>query len=256
VNDRALRILAVGAHPADPVERAGGTLAKHAARGDDTMTLSHTTGIVTHAFNIFPATGDDKLAARDEVAARKRDEAHEAARLLGVATSEVLDWPESPMLFELSHYVTMVEILRDFRPDVLLCPHPVEVGRHDHMDSGRFTIAAMDYSRADGFPSPLAPWTVPQLYMYYYEDFRTNQLMGAARQAAEVVVDISAVIDRKRAAMLVFGGTQTKKGEDYPARLDRFFASGDASVGYNNGFDYAERFNRWHPQRVQYLSLD
>ena len=256
MNDRALRILAVGAHPADPVERAGGTLAKHAARGDDTMTLSHTTGVVTHAFNIFPATGEDKLKDAPEVGERKRTEAREAARLLGLGNAVVLDWPESPMLFDLSRYVEMVEILRDFRPDVLLCPHPVEVGRHDHMDSGRFTIAAMDYARADGFPSPLAPWTVPHLFMYYYEDFRTNQLMGTPRQSAEVVVDITAVIDRKRAAMLVFGGTQTKRGEDYPARLDRFFASGDGAVGYNNGFGYAERFNRWHPHRVGYLPLE
>jgi hypothetical protein len=77
--------------------------------------------------------------------------------------------------------------------------------------------------------------------------------MGAARHSPEVVVDISEVIDRKRAAMLAFAGTQSRKGEDYAARMDRFFASGDGSAGYNNGFGYAERFNRWHPQRVQYL---
>jgi hypothetical protein len=56
--------------------------------------------------------------------------------------------------------------------------------------------------------------------------------------------------------MLIFGRTQTKKGEDYPARLDQFFAAGDGGVGYNNGFAYGERFNRWHPQRVPYLPID
>ena len=251
-----MRILAVGAHPADPVERAGGTLAKHAARGDDTMMVSHTTGTVTHAFDLFPATGEDKLAIKPELDQRKRDELRDAAAALGVQKQVVLGFSESPMLLELSHYVAMVEILRDYRPDVLLCPHPIEGGRHDHMDSGRFTIAAMDYSRADGFPSPLAPYTVPRLFMYYYEDYRTNQLMGAARHSAELVVDISEVIERKRAAMLIFGRTQTRRGEDYAARMDRFFASGDGSVGYNNGFAYGERFNRWHPQRTPYLPID
>ena len=251
-----LRILAVGAHPADPVERAGGTLAKHAERGDDTMMVSHTTGTVTHAFNLFPATGEDKLAIKPELDQRKRDELRDAAAVLGVSKQTVLGFSESPMLFDLSHYVTMVEILRDFRPDILLCPHPIEVGRHDHMDSGRFTIAAMDYARADGFPSPLTPHTVPRLFMYYYEDYRTEQLTGAARHSPEVVVDISAVIGKKRDAMLIFGRTQTRKGEDYPARLDAFFAAGDGSVGYHHGFAYGERFNRWHPQRVPYLPID
>lgn len=251
-----LRILAVGAHPADPVERAGGTLAKHVARGDDAMLVAQTTGTVTHAFDLFPATGLEKLAIKPELDERKREELRDAAAALGVQNQVVLNFPESPMLFDLSRYIEMVEILRDYRPDVLLTPHPLEVGRHDHMDSGRFTIAAMDYCRAEGFPSPLAPYTVPRLFMYYYEDYRTGQLMGGARHSAEVVVDISDVIERKRQAMLVFGRTQARRNEDYPARMDRFFASGDGSVGYNNGFAYGERFNRWHPQRVPYLPID
>ncbi len=254
--DRRLRILAVGAHPADCVERAGGTLAKHAARGDETMIVAQTTGTVSHAFDKFPETGEDKLAIKPDLDQRKREELRDAAAALGVHRQVVLNYAESPMFFDLSHYVEMVEILRDYRPDILLCPHPVEVARHDHMDSGRFTIRAMDYCRAGGFPSALAPYEVPRLFMYYYEDFRTNALMGAPRQAPEVVVDVSEVHDRKRAAMLIFGRTQAKTGEDYPARMDRFFAAGDGSVGYHNGFPYGERFNRWQPQRVPYLPLD
>ena len=36
---------------------------------------------------------------------------------------------------------------------------------------------------------------------------------------------------------------------------DRFFASIDGAAGYVNGFGYAERFTRWHPERVQLLPL-
>lgn len=248
--------MAVGAHPADPVERAGGTIAKHVMRGDQAILVSHTSGAVTHAFNIFPATGDYKLRDLASVTAAKHAELSRAGEILGVQEARVLDFPESPMLLDMSHHVIMVELIRSFRPDVVLCAHPTEVGRHDHMDSGRFTIAAVDYARAEGFPSPLAPHTVPHLFMSYYEDFRTEQLTGTARHSPEIVVDITAVIELKRAAMLAFAGTQTREGEDFAGRMDRFFASVDGSAGYANGFGYAERFNRWNPQRVQYLPLD
>ena len=255
VETNGVRIMVVGAHPQDPVERAGGTVVKHLARGDRAMLVSHTSGVVTHAFNIFPATGADKLRDIERVRELKRQEFERAARVLGVTEHRILEFSESPMLFGLPEYVVMVDLLREFRPDVILCPSPVEVGRHDHMDSGRFTIAAVDYARAEGFPSALAPHTVPNLFLFYYEDFRAEQLMGTARHSPEVVVDITAAIDKKRAAMLEFAGSQTKAGEDLPRRLDRFFASVDGSAGYNNGFGYAERFTRWNPERVQYLPL-
>lgn len=249
------RIMVVGAHPADPFERAGGTLVKHLARGDEAIVVSLTAGAVTHAFTSFPATGADKLARLADVKAAKAEEFRQAAEALGVTRHVLFDWPESPMLFGLEDHITMVDLIREVRPDVVLCAHPVEVGRHDHMDSGRFTIAAVDYARAEGFPSALAPHTVPDLFLFYYEDFRSEQLMGSARHSPEVIVDITEALPRKREAMLRFQGTQARQGEDYPARLDRFFASVDGAAGYVNGFGYAERFTRWHPERVQLLPL-
>lgn len=250
-----VRLMVVGAHPQDPVERAGGTVMKHLARGDEAMLVSLTTGVVTHAFNVFPATGADKLRDLERIKGLKREEFDRATGILGVTDHRIYDFAESPMLFGLAEYTTVVELIREFRPDVVLCPHPVEVGRHDHMDAGRSTIAAVDYARAEGFASPLAPHTVPNLFMFYYEDFRAEQLMGTARHSPEIVVDITSVVDRKKQAMLEFGTTQTKAGEDLPKRLDRFFASVDGSAGYNNGFGYAERFTRWNPERVQHLPL-
>ena len=250
-----VRIMVVGAHPQDPVERAGGTAMKHLARGDEVMLVSLTTGVVTHAFNVFPATGADKLRDIERIKTLKRQEFDRAATVLKVTDHRLYDFPESPMLLGAAEYTTLVELIREARPDVVLCPHPVEVGRHDHMDAGRFAIAAVDYARAEGFASPLAPHTVANLFMFYYDDFRAEQLMGTARHSPEVVVDITDVVDRKRQAMLEFATTQTKAGEDLPKRLDRFFASVDGSAGYANGFGYAERFTRWNPERVQYLPL-
>jgi LmbE family N-acetylglucosaminyl deacetylase len=69
----------------------------------------------------------------------------------------ILDFNESPLLVGLPEYITLVNLIREFRPDVLLTSHPFEVGRQDHMDCGRCVIAAVDYAPAAGFLSPLAP---------------------------------------------------------------------------------------------------
>ncbi len=249
------RIMVIAAHPQDPFERAGGTVAKHLERGDEAMFVSLTSGVVTHAFDIFPPTGKDKLRDIEKTKDMKRLEFERACGALGLTDWRILDFPESPMLLGLDEYVTVVNLIREFRPDVVLCHHPVEVGRQDHMDAGRFAVAAVDYARAEGFPSPLAPHTVPNLFMFYYMDFRADQLMGAARHAPGVIVDISSVVEKKREARSHFDTTQTKKDEDREAKMALFQERVEGAAGFMHGFRYAEQFVRWNPERVQYLPL-
>lgn len=253
------RLMVIGAHPADPFERAGGTVAKHLARGDRAMMVSLTAGVVTHAFTAFPATGEEKLRNIEQVKERKRREFDRAATVLGVTEHRFFDFPESPLLYGLDEFKLIVDLLREFRPNAVLCAHPVEVGRQDHMDSGRFVVAAVDYARAEGFPSALASHAVPNLFLFYYQDFRSDQLMGTARHAPDVIVDITAVIEKKREAMRQFGETQAKGEQDYEKKLTLFLDRVDGAVGYVHGLaggsGYGEQFTRWNPERVQYLPL-
>lgn len=252
----SIDIMVFGAHPADPFERAGGTVAKHLERGDRAVFVSLTSGAVTHAFTSFPETGDDKLKNMPQVVEEKRDEFARAADALGIQEWVMLDFNESPLLVGLNEYITLVNLIREHRPDIVITSHPVEVGRQDHMDAGRFTVAAVDYARAEGFPSPLAPHSVPELFLTYYQDFRSEQLMGSPRQAPEVIVDISTVVSRKREAMMQFATTQAQEGEDYSAKLDLFFKRQYGSGGALHGFDYAECFSRWNPELTQYLPMN
>ena len=91
--------------------------------------------------------------------------------------------------------------------------------------------------------------------MFYYPDFRSDQLMATARHQPGVVVDITTVIDKKREAMAQFGGTQAKGGEDYDEKLALFMERVDGGAGYMHGVGYAEQFVRWNPERVEYLPL-
>lgn len=249
------KLMVIVAHPADLAERTGGTAAKHIERGDEVMWISLTSGVVTHAFDTFPATGEDKLKDFDKIKEMKRQELANAAKVLGVQHWHFLDFPENPMIVGFEEYKTVIELMRSFKPDIVITQHPVEYGRLDHMDAGEFTIRCVDYVRADGFDSPLAPHTVKEVYFAYYLDRRSDVLMATPRQAPDVTVDVTDVIDKKKAAMAEFGTTQTKPGEDYFAKLDKFMASVDGSVGYLNGIGYGEQFTRLNPAKVQHLPV-
>jgi LmbE family N-acetylglucosaminyl deacetylase len=249
-----MRILVIAAHPQDPFERAGGTVTKHVDRGDEARFLSLTTGVVTHAFGIFPATGADKLNDVEAVKARKRGEFADAAKLLGVS-GQVFDFHESPLATGPDEYLAVIEEIRAFRPDVVLCPHPTEYGRFDHMDAGRFAVAAVDYARADGIPSALAPHAVRDVFTFYYQDTRSDQFAGVARIGPDVLVDVTDVQPRKRAAMEIFGRTQAKPGEDYARKMDQFFAAVDGASGYAAGTGYVEQFNHLNPRPWPYLPI-
>jgi LmbE family N-acetylglucosaminyl deacetylase len=250
-----MRILVIAAHPQDPFERAGGTVAKHLDRGDEARFVSLTTGVVTHAFNVFPATGEDKLKDVEAVKASKRGEFEEASRIIGVTSGKVYDFHESPLATGPDEYLAIIDEIRTFRPDVVLCPHPTEYGRFDHMDAGRFAVAAVDYARADGIPSALAPHAVKDVFTFYYQDNRSDVFLGVGRHAPDVLVDITAVQPRKRAAMEIFGRTQSKPGENYSTKMDRFFAAVDGATGYAAGTGYVEQFNHLNPRPWSFLPI-
>lgn len=95
--EKQLKVMVVAAHPQDPFERAGGTVAKHLARGDRAKLVALTTGVVTHAFGVFPLVGGDKLMDVEKVRAAKRAEFERGAKALGVAEWEILDFNRKPL---------------------------------------------------------------------------------------------------------------------------------------------------------------
>jgi LmbE family N-acetylglucosaminyl deacetylase len=250
------KIMVITAHPQDLCERAGGISALHVLSGDDVYWLTLTSGAVTHAFGMFPDTGEDKLANLRKVIDLKRDDLARAANIIGVQRFEMQNFPENPSMYNDSHYDWLIDRMREYRPDIVITQHPVEQGRFDHMDAGMFVARCVDYVRAPGYDSPLAPHKVNQVYFSYYADHETDVINGAARHSPDVVVDISSVAHLKKAAMSEFGKTQTKPGQDWDASMDAFQASIDGAAGYVNEVKYAERFTRLHAEKVTLLSTN
>ncbi|MBH05365.1 MAG: hypothetical protein CMJ20_03505 [Phycisphaeraceae bacterium] len=53
-----MRVLHVGAHPADAFDHAGGTLANHVERGDEVTIVTLTHGVQSHAWNLIAKSRD------------------------------------------------------------------------------------------------------------------------------------------------------------------------------------------------------
>jgi LmbE family N-acetylglucosaminyl deacetylase len=108
------RVLVVAAHPDDEVLGMGGTIALHAARGDDVRVLVVTDGSSTQ----YPGDADTR--------ARKEEEARRAAAELGVEDFVHLDHPDM-RLDTLEHVQVnriLEEQLRDFAPEILYAVQP------------------------------------------------------------------------------------------------------------------------------------
>lgn len=124
-----MNLLAFVAHPDDASLHCGGTLAKHAARGDD-VTIVHLTR------GEYGGTRDSP----DRIAERRVREAGRAADTLG-ANAEFLDFQDGRVVDNPDNRRVLVESIRRHTPTLVLThtagdPHP------DHRATARLATSA------------------------------------------------------------------------------------------------------------------
>ncbi|MFB6344918.1 MAG: PIG-L deacetylase family protein [bacterium] len=113
-----MNLLAVVAHPDDASIFCGGTLAKHANRGDEVQILYMTRG----------EYGGGADLSEEEIATRREQEAREAAQVLGASVS-FMEFKDGRMQYSLENRRLLMDEIREVRPDLLLThneedPHP------------------------------------------------------------------------------------------------------------------------------------
>jgi bacillithiol biosynthesis deacetylase BshB1 len=110
-----LDLLAFGAHPDDIELSCGGTVIRHVRAG-------RKVGIVDLTEGELGTRGTKEIRA---------EEAAEGARILGASVRENLSIPDGGIEINRENLLKVIRIIRRYRPDVLLIPHPVD--RHpDH----------------------------------------------------------------------------------------------------------------------------
>ena len=186
-----LDLLVLGAHPDDAEVHVGGLLALAADRGLAAAILDLTAG---------------DLGTRGTPETR-RAEAQEAAQILGVQRI-VLDFPDGRFTEDEAFRVRLMAEFRRLRPKVLILPAPEDL-HPDHRRAHRLGREAAYYAGLRNYPCPGEPWR-PEALAW---------VGGEQPGAPDLLVDVSAVWERRMAAFDAFGSQFDQDPSQPPTRI-------------------------------------
>jgi LmbE family N-acetylglucosaminyl deacetylase len=182
--DGKLRIIVFGAHPDDCDIRAGGTAALWAELGHQVKFVSVTNGDAGHQ-----SEGGGALAKR------RRAEAAEAGRRLGIAEYITLDNHDGELVPSVDVRNQVIREIRKWNADLVLAPRP-----NDYHPDHRYTgVLIQDAAYMVVVPN-ICPDTPPlkrnPVFMYHQDHFQKP-----APFRPDVAVDITGAWEKKLAAL-------------------------------------------------------
>ena len=247
--DDKLRILSIGAHPADIFDQSGGTMLHHTKRGDWVGCV-----VLTHGARIHDKIISDEMFHKEEVPGQeqlnqmiiersdvKAEEARAACQLLGVndvyflGADDAVLLPERPVVQKLSR------LIRELKPDVIITHFPDEGGGiwNQHAAAGRIVMLAMGLAVSVDPGDQHPPHKVALVFYWGCGAASLPRNVWEARGGYynDVFIDITDVVETKLAAldMLVsqgYGGSYARK------RIE----TSDGAFGNAAHVSYAEGF--------------
>jgi LmbE family N-acetylglucosaminyl deacetylase len=192
-DDGVTRVLVVTAHPDDVDFGAAGTVAAFTDSG-----LEVTYCVVTNG----EAGGTDVTMPRQDMAALRRDEQRAAAAQVGVSDVRFLGYPDGRVGPTLDLRRDISRVIREVRPQRLITQSPerswnrIAASHPDHLAVGEAAVCAF-------YPDSGNPFSHPELlHGEGLEPHAVDELWLMAAPLADVVVETTSTIDRKRAALL------------------------------------------------------
>jgi LmbE family N-acetylglucosaminyl deacetylase len=225
------RVLAVYAHPDDPEISAGGTLAGWADAGADVHVVITTRG----------DKGTNDPAADPSALARIRlEETDAAARVLGLAGHHHLDYADGELDDDRELRRSLVQLIRELRPDVVCCPDPTAVffgdayvNHRDHRITGWATLDATT-------PAAGNPHYFPELLSGDVGVHQPRAIYLSGTFEPNVAVDIGATLERKIEALFCHASQLVETGDWFRD----FLRDSAIQAGRLAGVQYAEAFRR------------
>jgi len=235
-----LDILVFGAHPDDVELSAGATVAKEVALGKKVGIIDLTRG---------------ELGTRGSAEIRDK-EAAEAAKILGLAVRENMEFADGFFRNDTEHQIALVKMIRKYRPDIVLC-NAVEDRHIDHARGSNLVSDACFLSglvkidtQMEGEDIWQEPWRPKQVYHY----------IQWKNLKPDFVVDVSGYMDKKIAAVSAYASQFYDPGNnspDTPISSRNFRESIEyraKDLGRLVGVDFAEGFTAERHLAVQSLS--
>jgi len=233
-----MRLMIVGAHPADAVDCAGGTISQHAGMGDEISIVTVTDGMDSHTKGI--CTVKDKrgevVKALDCLSSDPRNR---------ICFMGLKDEPFTPVR---NNTVDLVELIRQCQPDILITHHPNEYAHWDHAEVGKMVCRALKGAiKRPGDDK----WWVNNVYFFATQFRPETARVGYVPQAPDVLIDITASIEKKIKAMCCF----KSQGHDDERAMRERMNSFEREMGRADGLRYAEGFISYYPLKMGILPV-
>jgi LmbE family N-acetylglucosaminyl deacetylase len=155
----SVRIIAIFAHPDDGEYKMGGTAARLAEAGHKIKFVSLTNGDAGHH-----RQGGGILAKR------RRAEAKEAARRLGIDAYEVLDYHDAELMPTLEVRKDVIRLIREWNADVVIGLRPYDY-HPDHRNAGRVVQDAAYMVQVPNVVSRVQPTDGNPVFLYMEDRF-------------------------------------------------------------------------------------
>tara|TARA_R110000868_G_scaffold145181_4_gene365282 strand:- start:67273 stop:67995 length:723 start_codon:yes stop_codon:yes gene_type:complete len=223
-----LDILAFGAHPDDVELGAGATIAKEVANGKKVGIVDLTRG---------------ELGTRGSAEIRDKESAA-AAKILGVAVRENLEFADGFFINDKEHQFVIIRMIRKYRPEIVLC-NAID---DRHIDHGKGSSLVSDAcflsglikidTKFDGDDNWQDAWR-PK-HVYHYIQWKNIK--------PDFVVDVSGYISKKTEAIMAYSSQffDPKSNEPETPISSRNFTD---SINYRSrdlgrliGVEYGEGF--------------
>ncbi|ELY83112.1 PIG-L deacetylase family protein [Natrinema altunense] len=231
-----MELLAIVAHPDDADIFCGGTLAKHADRGD-TVTIAHLT------------SGEyGGLESATDIASVREEEARRSGETLGVAAVEFLGFEDGRIEYTLENRLSIVETIRTFAPDVILTHYRDDM-HPDHRVTSRLVTDAYYMASLPLVETPSDPCDPENVY---YFGKPTSEFEPSVYVDITGYEDVKADAIRQHESQVEF--LQSHGGID--AEFDNLVdgvAAENTVLGKQTGVDSAEGFRPFHETTRAYL---
>jgi N-acetylglucosamine malate deacetylase 1 len=222
-------VLAIAAHPDDVEITCGGTLVSLKARGKK--------------FGIVDLTAGE-MGTRGSAETRRK-ESERAAEILGAEFRETLDFGDGGLVVTRENELLLMDVIRRERPRLVMTSYPDD--RHpDHARAGRLVTDAAFYAGLRKIETS-HPAHRPQHTIYF---------PTAVMHEPDFVVDITAAMETRRAAILAFASQFHREGSTEPQTMlsqKMFLEAIDARarhVGFLVGVEFGEGFVSKRPPRI------
>jgi 4-oxalomesaconate hydratase len=236
----AKSLLVVGAHSADFVWRSAGAIAVTTSQGGEALVLAMSYGERGESGELWKEPNQ----TIENVRQIRHQQAVEASEILG-ASFQCLDLGDYPLRLTDEAVDSLVEVMRQYEPDIVLTHTPLDPFNPDHPVAYQAVQKARLLVAGAGVASAFDRILPPALYAFEPHQPELSEFYP------NTFIDITPVIDRKINAMEVIGAQSYLK--DYYAELASRRGNHARRISGRSEIKYAEALQRMLPLIISEL---